>query len=271
AGMLTQEFGHPPLVRHYQDEYRSMRAGIAIGPQLRGPARIQVEPLQPATDDWPFLYMKHPHIPELYAWVIGLILLAALGAMASTGASLRNRLPQNLPFFLMGAAFLLLETKSVIQFYLLFGANWQVNALVFFAILTLVLLANQMVQRMRQTPPTLFFLPLLLLLLAQYVLPLEALLGFSSGTLRYLVASVLLLAPIFFANLAFGSLFKGSPMAATAFGWNIVGTMVGGAIEYTSIALGYRNLTLVILAIYLLSFVLARGAGQSCSGTEPAP
>ncbi len=35
----------------------------------------------------------------------------------------------------MGAAFLLLETKSVVQFALLFGTTWFVNALVFGGIL----------------------------------------------------------------------------------------------------------------------------------------
>ena len=37
--------------------------------------------------------------------------------------------------FFMGAAFLLLETKSVVQFALLFGTTWFVNALVFLGVL----------------------------------------------------------------------------------------------------------------------------------------
>ena len=41
----------------------------------------------------------------------------------------------------MGAAFLLLETKNVVQFALLFGTTWFVNALVFAGILLTVLLA----------------------------------------------------------------------------------------------------------------------------------
>ena len=43
--------------------------------------------------------------------------------------------------FFMGAAFLLLETKNVVQFALLFGTTWFVNALVFLGVLLSVLLA----------------------------------------------------------------------------------------------------------------------------------
>ena len=44
-------------------------------------------------------------------------------------------------FFVLGAAFLLLETRSLVSFSLLFGSTWLVNALAFFAILASVLLA----------------------------------------------------------------------------------------------------------------------------------
>ena len=40
--------------------------------------------------------------------------------------------------FLLGASFLLLETKSVTEMSLLFGSTWQVNVLVFSAILVRV-------------------------------------------------------------------------------------------------------------------------------------
>ena len=43
--------------------------------------------------------------------------------------------------FFMGAAFLLLETKNVASFALLFGTTWLVNALVFAGVLVTVLAA----------------------------------------------------------------------------------------------------------------------------------
>ena len=44
--------------------------------------------------------------------------------------------------FFLGAAFMLLETKAVVQLALLFGSTWLVNSLVFFTALMLILLAN---------------------------------------------------------------------------------------------------------------------------------
>src|SRR5262249_32644211 len=50
-------------------------------------------------------------------------------------------------FIGMGLAFLLLETKSVVQFSLLFGTTWLNNSLVFLAVLMFVLLANHLASR----------------------------------------------------------------------------------------------------------------------------
>ena len=54
----------------------------------------------------------------------------------------RHPAPEFSPhFFVLGAAFLLLETRSLVTFSLLFGSTWIVNSLAFFAILASVLLA----------------------------------------------------------------------------------------------------------------------------------
>ena len=55
--------------------------------------------------------------------------------------------------FCMGAAFLLLETKSVVQFALLFGTTWFVNSLVFAGILLAVLAAVEVARRVRLPSP----------------------------------------------------------------------------------------------------------------------
>ena len=66
----------------------------------------------------------------------------------------------------MGAAFLLLETKSVVQFALLFGTTWFVNALVFLGVLLSVLLAVAVERVTLKRPARLFSLLLGGLLLA---------------------------------------------------------------------------------------------------------
>ena len=57
----------------------------------------------------------------------------------------------------MGAAFLLLETKNVATFALLFGTTWLVNALVFAGVLVTVLAAVETTQtRPDATAPVVF-------------------------------------------------------------------------------------------------------------------
>ena len=58
-----------------------------------------------------------------------------------------------LDLFFMGAAFLLLETKNVVQFALLFGTTWFVNSLVFAGILLSVLAAVEIARRVRLPSP----------------------------------------------------------------------------------------------------------------------
>src|SRR5206468_2146524 len=62
----------------------------------------------------------------------------------------RGLLAVKIAFALMGTAFLLLETKSVIQFSLLFGTTWLNNSLIFLGVLLSVLAANWTVQWLKQ-------------------------------------------------------------------------------------------------------------------------
>ncbi|MBI5490683.1 MAG: spermidine synthase [Deltaproteobacteria bacterium] len=251
AGMLGRVFGHAPLVRCYSEEDGGKLCALAIGPTVRGEPLPGAASYPPATDDWPFLYMQSPKLPTFYLWVMGLFVLGGVAAVFASGHATRTNLRSNGPFLLMGAAFLLLETKSIIQFSLLFGATWLVNSLVFAAILTSVLLANLLVSRLRIRSPLWLFALLLGSLAVHIALPLGALLGIESFPVRYTVASLVLFSPIFFANLVFGYLFQDTPKSDAAFGWNLVGTMIGGSLEYTSLALGYRALGIAVAALYI--------------------
>ena len=82
---------------------------------------------------------------------VGFVLLAnAAGARRDTARIVRGQLGGLWSYrdlFLLGAAFLLLETRSLVSFSLLFGSTWLVNALAFFAILASVLLAIRSEER----------------------------------------------------------------------------------------------------------------------------
>jgi hypothetical protein len=164
---------------------------------------------------------------------------------------------------MMGAAFLLLETKSVIQFSLLFGATWLNNSLVFLGILLLVLAANWTAHglRKRNVLPTAFVLLFVSVLLPLWY-PLGNLLRVQSVLLRFIAASLLTFSPIFFANLIFSVTFRNQAAPAHVFGWNLIGAMMGGVLEYTSMVLGYNLLAVVVAGCYFLTFLFFRLAKE---------
>ena len=53
--------------------------------------------------------------------------------------------------FFLGAGFMLIETKAVVQMALLFGSTWTVNSIVFCAVLSMILVANLFVLVVRPT------------------------------------------------------------------------------------------------------------------------
>ena len=157
-------------------------------------------------------------------------------------------------FFLLGVAFMLLETRSIVTFSLLFGTTWYVNALVFFAILAGVLGAIVVNSRLRPRDPRLFYAGLAGSLVVAYLLPPAALLV-EPPILRYAAASVIAFAPVFFANLVFTFAFRDSDAADLAFGANLVGAMVGGVLEWAALLTGYQALLPVLGGVYILAWV----------------
>ena len=205
----------------------------------------------PATDDHPFPYLREPGVPPVYLLTIGLILLASFGLVRGVAGSLRP-MARYLDLAAMGAAFLLLETKSVVQFALLFGTTWLVNALVFGGVLVSVLAAIEVARRIRPTRGaglTAFYAALLASLAVAWLLPPALLLQLDVGP-RLLAAVLVSFTPIFLANLVFAQRFRDVGDSTTAFGANLVGAMVGGLVEYAALMTGYQALLVVVAALY---------------------
>ena len=160
-----------------------------------------------------------------------------------------------LDLFFMGAGFLLLETKSVVQFALLFGTTWFVNALVFAGILLVILAAIEVERRTRIRRPGLLFSLLFGGLLVAGLVPGSWLLSLSTAP-RFLAASALAFFPVFIANLVFAERFRDTADPTTAFGANLLGAMFGGVLEYLSLITGYRFLLVVVGVLYALAFVV---------------
>jgi hypothetical protein len=173
-----------------------------------------------------------------------------------------------LDLFFMGAAFLLLETKNVIQFALLFGTTWFVNALVFAGVLLSVLGAIEVAQRLRLPRRATLYVLLFVSLAAAWVVPGEALLALPPVP-RFLAAAVLAFAPIFMANVVFAERFRSVSTSTVAFGTNLLGAMIGGLLEYASLVVGYRSLLVVAGLLYGLAFVLGRSTAAQETVKQP--
>jgi hypothetical protein len=154
----------------------------------------------------------------------------------------------------MGAAFLLLETKNIVQFALLFGTTWFVNSLVFAGVLLAVYLAVETARRVRLPRPTVLYASLIASLALAFLVPQESLLALPVIP-RFFAGCALAFAPIFLANLVFARRFSAVQDSGTAFAVNLLGAMVGGALEYLSLIIGYRVLLIVIGVLYGLAFV----------------
>jgi hypothetical protein len=215
------------------------------------------------TDDWPFLYLRPNTVPYAYLTVLTLILVTALVAVRQTfGADLLTSRRFDPVLFLMGAAFLLLETRMVTELGLLFGSTWVVNASVFAGVLVMVLLANGYVIRRTASRIQPWYVPLVISLLAVWWLGAGTLNQFSLLT-RGILGGLLFALPVFFAGVIVSTLLKRAQDVPGALGSNILGSVVGGCLEYLSMYAGLRKMTLLAMALYLTAYlILARQAAQ---------
>jgi spermidine synthase len=212
--------------------------------------------LEPSVDDRPFPYLGTRSIPSFYLWMLGLVLLVSLVLVRVVAGPLRTMRPYADLFF-MGAAFLLLETKNVVQFALLFGTTWAVNAAVFAGVLLSVLAAIEVAQRVSVRRPILLYAGLLAALAAAWLVPQSALLELSLVP-RFLAAVTIAFLPVFIANLIFAVRFKGVGSSTVAFGANLLGAMVGGALEYLALILGFNALLAIVAGLYGLALLTGR-------------
>jgi hypothetical protein len=205
------------------------------------------------TDDYPFPYLQTRSIPTFYWQTLALMLAASLILIRVAGGRLRAMTPYT-DLALMGGAFLLLETKSVVQFALLFGTTWFVNSLVFAGVLLSVYAAIEAARHIDLPQPRRLYPVLLGLLALAWAVPQDSLLSLSPVP-RFVAAVSLAFAPIFVANLVFAQLFRQVGSATTAFAANLLGAIVGGMVEYLALVTGYRFLLVVVGVLYALAFL----------------
>jgi hypothetical protein len=205
------------------------------------------------TDDWPYLYLSSRGISNFYLTLMAVFLVLAALAVFGASREMRSSLTReggiDLEMFLFGLAFLLIETKFITAMNLLWGATWLTSAVVFGSILAMVMLGTAVVQ-LAPMPWWTAASGLLIALLVTYVVPVHALLG-HVGWAKLALSVAYVGTPVFFASTCFALRFRTRKRANLAFGWNLLGAVAGGLMEFFSMAVGLGALSLVAAAAYL--------------------
>jgi hypothetical protein len=211
------------------------------------------------TDDWPFLYLIRRTIPSDYVVAIASLLAFSIATVALLRRQSFGK--GDMHFGLLGMGFLLLETKSISDCSLFFGATWLVTLIVVAGVLVMVIGANLAAERLKGVSLWMYA-PLFAALALLLVVPRESILQFDFiGRLAWTLLAVPL--PIFFAGIIFSSTFRDTPSPSAAFGANLIGAMVGGFCEYLVMAVGNHRLSLLVIAAYLGSLLIVANARRS--------
>ena len=275
-GLLRAAFGTVPL--HLQASPDSYTTGgrffiTGSAPQLQqalanpGVAKFVSESsnqaLQEATlttDDWPYFYQHEPGIPAS-VFVISCV-LAGVAWSTLRGFGLPASSASSLHFFLLGAAFLLLEVQIISKIALLFGTTWFVNSVVISTILLLIVASNLVVDRLRSFPLWFGYSGLFITIGASYFIPIQALF-FESFWIRAFAAASVFCLPVFFAGTIFIQSFSKAGFKGEALGANLMGALMGGLLESISFWTGIRFLVLLAGALYLGSYMAMRAQGKA--------
>jgi hypothetical protein len=270
GGSLDDLYGHPPCMTLFRKNAAVLVTGVSAADQSCDKLWQPSGPVPAATtDDRPFPYLLHRGIPTIYLGVLGAILLVTVASVRLAGVRIR-RTARYADMFLLGAAFLLLETKNVIGFALYFGTTWLVNALVFFGILLAVLAAVEVRRRMERVNQPLLQVLLFASLAVAWLVPTDLVLGLPFAA-RLSAAIALAFAPIFFANLIFSDRLARAADPTAAFGANLLGALTGGTLEYLALVTGYRGLLLVTAVLYAGACIAMRIAGSGRPTAVDAP
>jgi hypothetical protein len=258
--MLAEVFGADQLFVRHGEIGTTFVAGPVASDQL---ADVQLAAWQPdasagdvplSTDDWPYLYLRTRTVPAAYWQALLVIGLACLALLAR---SFPQALRPNWHFWLLGAAFLLVEFKSVTELALLFGTTWLVNALAISGVLLMVLAANVIVlMRPRLRLPPIYAL-LFASLALTYLLPLDVFVGLPP-VLRAVASMIVLSLPLFFAGLIFGESLRRAGETAGPLASNLSGSVAGGVLEYGSLWWGIKSLYVIAAVVYFGALLASR-------------
>jgi len=151
---------------------------------------------------------------------------------------------------------MLLETKSIVQFALLWGSTWSSASLAIASVLVMALASALVAGRVEIRRRGAIAAVLLGLIALNYFVPVGRV-TFESRVAESIFYGLLVFSPVFCAGLLFSSSFRRSSSTATDFGANLLGAIVGGVGEYLSLLAGYQFLLILVAACYLAAIATA--------------
>jgi hypothetical protein len=210
------------------------------------------------TDDWPYLYLRDHQIPLAYLSILPLLGLLSVGVarrVLGRGWQIEWR------FFFLGAGFMLMEVRIIAQVALLFGATWLVSAAAISVVLLMAIIANLVVASRRSSNVALWGVFLLASLLVSSFLPLNDFLSWGQG-FGAIAALLVLATPVLFSGMLFSTLFRQTTHVEIALASNLLGSILGGLIEYLSLVWGISSLGWLAALIYVIALLTAAGKAE---------
>lgn len=254
---LAAAFGKPPLVLRDEQLYHPLGYIYVAGEGVRAGRALKSPPGEVLTDDWPFVYLEQAAIPGGY--LLAMLLMAVVSVAGLRGVSGRRLGSLNGFFFALGAGFLLLETRGITVLALLAGSTWGVNAAVFAGVLLMALAATWMVARTVgdgvQRMPWAAYALLAATLAVNLLLPLDTLAALPMAW-RIMLGAAVVSAPLLASGVVYARGLALAGDADSALASNLVGALLGGLLEYSSMMVGFRMLLLPAAAFYLLAMLL---------------
>ena len=129
------------------------------------------------------------------------------------------------------------------------------NSIVFFAILTMILLSNLYVLAARPRRVWPYYSLLMAALLLNSLIAMDDFLNLP-GLSKTIISCTIVFLPVFFAGVIFATAFRSSDRPDVDFGSNIAGIILGGLSENFSLILGFNHLLWIAMGYYVLSAIL---------------
>jgi len=228
----------------------SIPADVAGNPNLVRRTELSAlsNQFEPSTDDWPFFYMPHRQFPFSYLPLMGLVIGLAIWLQSSFKKSKFSA--ANLPYFWLGAGFMLVETKAITELGLQFGNTWLVTAIVVGSVISMAFCSNLLVAKV-QFKNVLFPGVLLIAALVLSALVSRHVITGLEGNAWAMTA--VLTCPIVFSGIVFSILISRVKDIGSAMAMNIIGALFGGVLEYNAMCFGYGALYIIAIGIYVIA------------------